>query len=126
MAINKSRAYFNLQCAIRISFALRYVYYMCNEIIVATVNMPKPPGSIKMLSFTIRKRAVHVVKTGYLRQYTVYLRSVFSPYETILSGAELHTVLYPYGKRLVFGRFLLLYGSNTVSRIIRYCRSKWS
>ena len=52
--------------------------------------------------------------------------SIYGPYETVLSDAELRTVLYPYDKRAVFGRFPLLYGSNTVSRIITYCHSKRS
>jgi hypothetical protein len=77
-----------------------------------------------MVSFTIQKLVVHVVKTRYLRQYTVYLRPAVSPYETVLSGAELRIVLYPYGKRSIFGRFPLLYESNTVSRIITHCHSK--
>ena len=35
----------------------------------------------------------------------VYMRPVFGSYYTGLSGAETRTVLYPYRKRSVFGRF---------------------
>jgi hypothetical protein len=48
----------------------------------------KVPRSTKTVSFTIRKRAVNVVKTGHLRQYSVYLRFVFGPYQTVLSGTH--------------------------------------
>jgi hypothetical protein len=67
------------------------------------------PRTIKTASFTIRKRIVNVFKTGHLRQYTVYIRTFFGPYHTVLSGAEI---------RAVFGRFLQLYGYNTVSRLV--------
>jgi len=78
--------------------------------------------SIKTVSFTIRKPVVNILKTGHLRQYSVYLRSVFGPYQTVLSGTEIRTVLYLYHKRTIFGRFHILYGYNTVSRITKYCR----
>jgi hypothetical protein len=45
---------------------------------------------------------VYDPKTEPLRQYTVQNRLVFGPYCTVLSGAELRTVLYPYRKRTVF------------------------
>jgi hypothetical protein len=76
------------------------------------------PRSIKTASFTIRKRTVNVSKTGHLRQYTVQIRTVFGPYHTVLSGAEIRAVLYPYRKRTVFGRFLPIYGYNTARRLI--------
>ena len=76
------------------------------------------PRTIKTASFTIRKRTVNVFKTEHLRQYTVYIRPGFGPYHTVLSGAEIRAVLYPYRKRTVFGRFLQLYGYNTVSHLV--------
>jgi hypothetical protein len=39
-------------------------------------------------------------------------------YLTVISGAEIRAVLYPYRKRTVFGRFLQLYGYNTAHRLI--------
>jgi hypothetical protein len=58
------------------------------------------------------------LKNEHLRQYTAYKRPVFDPYHTVLSGAEIRAVSYPYRKRTVFDRFLQLYGYNTVRRLI--------
>jgi hypothetical protein len=50
--------------------------------------------------------------------------TVFGPYHTVLSGAEIRAVLYPYRKRTVFGRFLQLYGYNTARRLIAQSHRK--
>ena len=74
------------------------------------------PRSIKTESFTIRKQTVTTVKTGYLRRYTVSIRSVFGPYRTVLSGAVIRTVLYPFRKRTVYWSNTLCYPAPLTDR----------
>ena len=75
---------------------------------------------MKTAPFTDRKRTVNADNTGVLRRYYGYIRSVFDPYCTELSGAEIRTVSYPYRKRAVSARFPIYYGCSTDSRIAKY------
>ncbi|CAF4962890.1 unnamed protein product, partial [Rotaria socialis] len=57
-----------------------------------------------------RKRMEIVIKTDSFRQQSASIRLVFGPCRSVLSGAEIRTVLYPYRKLTVFGRFPRVYG----------------